>query len=146
MFKFKKEFDFIEKNGMFLKIIQKYDGDDIMLPFYYWDIYINEVNVGKISLRIGSNFHTYYNGNVGYEIFSEHRGNHYALRACTMILNTALSHGMNELILTCNENNVASYKTIEHLGAELIETADVPKEYFAWHEGIERQRIYKLKL
>lgn len=146
MFEFKKEFDHIEKDGMLLKIIQKNNGDDIMLPYYYWDIYADSVNVGKISLRIGSNFHSYYNGNIGYEIFPENRGNHYAYKACKMILEAASAHGMKELILTCGESNAASYKTIERLGAELIEIVKVPKKYFAWRKGMERKRIYKLKL
>ena len=96
-----------------------------MLPFYYWDIYVSNVNVGKISLRIGRNSHSYYNGNIGYEIFPEYRGNSYAYTACRMVL------------------GVASYKTIERLGAELIEIKEVPKEYFAWREGMPRQRIYR---
>ena len=146
MYEFKEEFNCIEKDGMLLKIIQKYDGDDEMLPFYYWDIYAGEVRVGKISLRIGRNSHSYYNGNIGYEVFPEHRGNHYSYKACKMVLKVAAAHQMKELILTCGEENIASYKTIEHLGAELIGVAEVPKEYFAWREGMERQRIYVLKL
>ncbi|MBD5115500.1 MAG: GNAT family N-acetyltransferase [Ruminococcaceae bacterium] len=146
MFEFKKEFDYIQKDGMSLKITEKNNGDDVMLPFYYWDIYVNNINVGKISLRIGSNFHSYYNGNIGYEVFSEYRGNHYAYKACKIILEAASAHKMKELIITCDESNAASYKTIERLGAELIEIAKVPKKYFAWRKGMERKRIYKVKL
>ncbi len=146
MFEFKKEFDLIEQDNMTLKIIEKYEGDDTVLPFYYWGIYVNGVYVGKISLRIGYNFHTKYNGNIGYEIFSEYRGNHFALTACLIILKVALAHKMNELILTCAENNIPSYKTIERLGGELTEITEVPKEYFAWHMGMKRERIYKLYL
>ena len=43
-------------------------------------------------------------------------------------------------------HNFHSYKTIEKLGAELVEICDVPREYFAWREGMERRRIYKLNL
>ena len=55
-------------------------------------------------------------------------------------------HGMEFLYLTCDESNKASQKTIERFGAELVECAEVPREYFAWYEGMERQLIYKLKL
>lgn len=146
MIEFKEDFELIKKDNMTLEILEKYPGDDTLLPFYYWGIYVNDIFVGKISLRIGYNFHTYYNGNIGYEIFPEYRGNHYAFIACQLILKVALAHKMKELILTCAEDNISSYKTIEQLGAEFIETADVPKEYFAWHVGIKRERIYKLYL
>ncbi len=53
---------------------------------------------------------------------------------------------MNELILTCDESNIASYKTIEKLGADLIEIVKPPEDYFAYREDMEKQRIYKLCL
>lgn len=144
MFRFLEEFNTIEDKNMKLEIIEKFEGDDAMLPFYYWNILVDNVEVGKISLRIGKNFHSYYNGNIGYEINKEFRGNNYAYKACLMILPIAKIHNMTDLILSCSESNVASYKTIEKLGAKLIEIVEIPKEYFAYREGMERQRIYRL--
>ena len=129
-----------------LSISQKYQGDDELLPFYYYDICVSDIAVGKISVRIGNNYHSYYNGNIGYEIDKEYRGNNYSLKACKLMLQIAKAHGMNELILTCDESNVASYKTIEKLGADLIEIVKPPKDYFAYREDMEKQRIYKLCL
>ena len=117
-----------------------------MLPFYYYDICVNSIVVGKISIRIGNNYHSYYNGNIGYEIDKEYRGNNYAYKACKLVLQVAKAHGMGELVLTCDESNIASYKTIEKLGAELIEIIKPPEDYFAYRENMERQRIYKLQL
>lgn len=146
-FHFEDRFDIIASHDLTLKITQKIPGDDIMLPFYYYDIY-NSANqaVGKISMRIGYNFHAYYNGHIGYEIFEDYRGNEFAHRACQMVLDIARFHGMDFIYITCEESNIASYRTIEKLGAELIEICDVPKTYFAWYEGMEPQRIYRLKL
>lgn len=146
MFEFSDNFDEICGKTLTLRIIQKYNGDSEMLPFYYWNIYNGDIPVGKISLRIGQNFHSYYNGNIGYEIDKAYRGCGYAYIACCMILKAAKAHNMDNLIITCDESNIASYKTIEKLGAELIEICNVPKEYFAWREGMEKQKIYKLKL
>lgn len=146
MFIFKDEFDLIIGRELTLQIIEKRQGDDIMLPFYYWEIRAGGKAVGKISLRIGRNFHTYYDGNIGYEIDKAYQGNHYSGKACKMILPVARAHGMEELLLTCKESNIASYKTIEGLGAKLLEIAEVPREYFAWREGMERQRVYSLPL
>lgn len=148
MFEFTDKFDTLENDELILKITQKYSGDDEMIPFYYYDIIrkADSVTVGKISIRIGNNFHSYYNGHIGYEIFKEYRGNGYAYRASLMVLDVARFHDMEFIYLTCDESNIASYNTIEKLGAELVEICNAPREYFGWREGMERQRIYKLDL
>ena len=146
-FEFTDKFNNISSEKLSLKITQKYMGDEEMLPFYYYDIFDLKNNcIGKISIRIGHNFHSYYNGNIGYEIFKEYRGHGFAYDACQMVLDVARFHCMDHIILSCDANNIASYKTIEKLGAALIEICDVPKEYFAWHEGMEKHRIYKMAL
>ena len=145
-FEFLNRFDIISDGEITLRISQKYRGDDELLPFYYYDIHVNNTAVGKISIRFGSNYHSYYNGNVGYEIDKEYRGNKYAYKACKIVMQVAREHGMAELILTCDESNIASYKTIEKLGAELVEIVKPPKDYFAYRENMEKQRIYKLQL
>ncbi len=148
MFEFTDKFDTLENNELMLKITQKYSGDDEMIPFYYYDIIrkTDSATVGKISIRIGNNFHSYYNGHIGYEIFKEYRGNGYAYRASLMVLDVARFHSMDFIYLTCDESNIASYKTIEKLGAELVEICNVPKEYFGWRKGMEKQCIYKLEM
>ena len=65
--------------------------------------------------------------------------------ACQMLLPVA-KRTDGYLDITCNEDNIASYKTMEHLGAELLEICDVPKTYCYWEEGMKSQRIYRLKL
>ncbi len=148
MFEFTDRFNTLENDELILKITQKYNGNDEMIPFYYYDIIrkADSVTVGKISIRIGNNFHSYYNGHIGYEIFKEYRGNDYAYKASLMVLDVARFHGMGFVYLTCDESNTASYKTIEKLGAELVEISDVPRKYFGWHDDMEMQRIYKLGL
>ena len=144
-FEFLNDFDILSDGEITLKISQKYQGDEL-LPFYYYDICVGDTPIGKISIRIGNNYHSYYNGHIGYEIDKEHRGNNYAYRACKLVLQVAEAHNMGELILTCDESNIASYKTIGKLGAKLIEIVKPPKNYFAYREDMEKQRIYKLCL
>ncbi len=141
-FSFTDKFDIIIGKELSLRIIEKQQGKGAMLPFYYWDILVGTRTVGKISLRVGRNFHSYYNGNIGYEIDELYRGHRYSQKACELLLPVAEFHGMKELLLTCRETNIASYKVIESLGAELLEITEAPREYFAWKEGMERQRIY----
>ncbi len=145
-FQFFDNFDFLTDGEINLKISGKYSGDKDMLPFYYYDIFLDDRFIGRISMRIGSNFNSYYNGNIGYEIEEKFRGNKYAFKACKLILPIAKAHGMNEIILTCDEDNIPSYKTIEKLGGELVEITKPPETYFAYRENMKRQKIYKLHI
>lgn len=145
-FRFLNDFDILSDGEITLRIFQKYQGDNELLPFYYYDICVNNIMVGKISIRIGNNYHSYYNGHIGYEIDKEYRGSNYAYKASKLVLQVAKAHNMGELILTCDESNIASYKTIEKLGAQLIEVVKPPKHYFAYRGDMERQRIYKVKI
>lgn len=143
-FQFFDNFNFLSDGEIALKISGKYLGDEEMLPFYYYDIFLKDRFIGRISMRVGGNFHSYYNGNIGYEIEESFRGRSYALKACKLVLPIAKAHGMNEIFLTCEENNIPSYKTIERLGGELIEIIKPPKTYFAYRENMGKRRIYKL--
>ena len=145
-FEFFSNFDTISDGEIALRIFQKYQGDDELLPFYYYDICVSDIAVGKISVRIGNNYHSYYNGHIGYEIDKAYRGNNYSHKACKLVFQVAKAHGINELIITCDESNIASFKTIEKLGAELIEIEKPPEDYFAYRENMEKQRIYKLHI
>lgn len=129
-----------------LRLIDTYEGESDALPFYWWNIILksSDVVIGKISFRIGHNYHSYYNGNIGYEIDEEYRGNHYAWMACRMVLKLAEYYNMDKLYLTCDYDNIASYKTIEKLGGRLIEEVCPPKDYIYYHEGMPKQRIYEL--
>ena len=99
-----------------LRLTEQNPGGGGMLPFYYYDIFDPDGPVGKISIRIGDNAHSYYNGHIGYEIGEAHRGRHYALRACKLVLPVAKAHGMQSLYLTCTASNIASRKILEGLG------------------------------
>ena len=131
-----------------LKLIEFHPGNDAELPFYWYEIIPKELNkpVGKISIRLGNNYHSCYNGHIGSEVDEEYRGHSYAYQAAKMVLPVAKEHGMDFLYLVCDEDNAASYKTIEKLGARLLEIAVPPKDYFGWYEGHPAQRIYKLEL
>lgn len=148
MFQFSDHFRRLSGPVLTLKILSMHPGDNELIPFYWYDILLNATGevVGKISIRIGDNYHSYYNGHIGYEIDEPYRGHGYALTACKMVLPVAKFHGMTRLTLTCDEDNVASYKTIEKLGGQLLEIVTPPRDYFAWFDGIAPHRIYELKL
>ena len=145
---FNKDLYYIEGENIDLRLVDTFGGKDGALPFYWWDLVLkpNNIAVGKISFRIGHNYHSYYNGNIGYEVDEEYRGHHYSLLACQLVLKAARRHKMDKIYLTCNYDNVASYKTIEKLGANLIEEVLPPKDYIYYWDGIKAKRIYELKI
>lgn len=148
LFRFEDQFDVIAGKRVTLKIIEKHPGSKVLIPFYYYDIYENHHHqkVGKISIRIGHNDHSYYNGHIGYEIDTAYRGHHYSLDAARLVLEVARYHGMTFLYVTCKESNQASRKIIQSLGGELLEITEVPSSYFAWVEGMGPYCIFKVQL
>ncbi len=147
MFPFTDRFDVIPgENGMRLALIEKNPGGGAVLPFYYYDVCVDDRQVGKISVRIGDNYHSCYNGHIGYEVNETDRGHHYALSALKLVLPVARYHGMERVYVTCGESNAASRRTIELAGGRLMEIVSVPADYFAWYEGIEDHCIYQLDL
>ena len=138
----------ISSDDIKLKLIEFNTGNAVEIPFYWYEIIPKEINkpVGKISIRLGNNYHSYYNGHIGYEVDEEYRGHGFSYQAAKMVLRVAKEYGMEHIYLVCDEDNIASYKTIEKLGADLVELAVPLKDYFGWYEGISVQRIYKLEL
>ena len=148
VFEFANEFNELQDDKVMLRIIEKNPGDNKMIPFYYYDILEkkSQRQIGKVSIRIGHNYHSYYNGNIGYEINEEARGHNYSYYASKLVLGVAVYHGMKNIYITCSESNAASRKIIERLGADLVKTVDVPHDYFGYYDGMDKQCIYKKDL
>lgn len=138
----------IDGEEISLRLIDIFYGNENELPYYWWNIVLksSKENIGKISLRIGHNYHSYYNGNIGYEIDEEYRGNHYAYKACRMLLPVAKHHGMDHLFMSCDYDNTASIKTIERMGANMADELVPPSDYIFYYDGMVKQRIYKLNV
>lgn len=145
---FNRNYKIIKGDTLTLKLIETCIGDDKIIPFYYYDIYLNSIScpVGKISIRIGYNEHSYFNGNIGYEIDEPFRGNGYAKIAVMMTYSVAKFHGMTQLIVTCDENNYSSKRVISKLGGTHIETITPPKNYVFYYDGIPKQSIYRIDI
>ena len=85
---------------------------------------------GGIGLRVGTNDEIRkYAGHVGYHVYPPARGHHYAERACRLLLPLAKAHGLRELWITVNPDNLASRRTCERLGARLIDTLLIPADH-----------------
>jgi predicted acetyltransferase len=145
---FNQGFKTIKGSILTLKLIETCVGDDKVIPFYYYDIYLSSISspIGKISIRIGYNEHSYFNGNVGYEIDEPFRGNGYAKIAVMMTYEIARFHGMTYLIISCDEDNYPSKSVINKLGGIHIETIMPPKNYVFYYEGIPKHSIYRIDI
>jgi len=98
---------------------------------YSFRIYLKDttVLVGYCDLRLGHTESLYYYGNIGYRILPEHRGHHYAYKACLLLFKIARNLKLDYLLITASPENTPSVKTCERLGGKLLETVDVP----SWH-------------
>lgn len=122
-----------------------YDG----VPTIYYDIIRHEDNekVGTADLRLKADGDMYYYGNIGYNISRNFRGHHYAYYACLMLFEIAKKEfNMDELILTCSPENIASYKTLKKLNGELIELVKVPKTHALYALGETSKYIFRYKI
>jgi predicted acetyltransferase len=79
----------------------------------------DDTEVGDCDFRVGNTEKLYFGGNIGYNVYGQYRGNHYAGKACLLLFELAKMHKMSYLIITCNPGNYASRRTCEYVGVHL---------------------------
>ena len=99
------------------------------VPAYHFKICLPDgTMIGRCDLRIGHSRKLYYGGNIGYGIFPDYRGRHYAEKACRLLLMLAKRHGLGYVIITCRPDNLPSRRTCERLGGKLLEITELPED------------------
>ena len=99
--------------------------------------------VGRCDLRVGMNEELYYLGNIGYHVHEAWRGNYYAYEACLLLFDLAWQvYQMEEIIITCNQDNIPSRKTLEKLKGVLLKIADVPQDHYCYKIGEKTKCIF----
>jgi tagatose 1,6-diphosphate aldolase len=132
-----------------LHLVERTLGDPARnrVPAYRFDMRVGGQKAGSCSLRVGSNdYLELYAGHVGYGVEYEHRGHRYAARACTLLFGLARRHGMTTVWITCNPENVASRRTCELIGGELVDIVDLPEEVDMYKEGERQKCRYRIRL
>ncbi|MFC1947190.1 GNAT family N-acetyltransferase [Chloroflexota bacterium] len=117
------------------------DNERGYIPGYEFTIRFSENKkpVGRVNLRIGNTERIIkYIGHIGYGIEEKYRGHHYAAKACRLIKQVALDHGLGTLWIICNPDNNPSRRTCEVLSCELVEIIDLPEDLDMYRRG-ERQ-------
>ncbi len=146
----------------FRKRLQKSDGEIILRELYrfkereydepveiiYFEIFTEHPRrkAGYCDLRIGMNPSLKILGQVGYQIDERFRGHHYALKACRLLFECAKELGMNQLLITCNPDNIPSRKTLEALNGKLEEIVSVPSDHECFQRGDRMKCIFTFDL
>jgi predicted acetyltransferase len=102
--------------------------------------------VGRCDLRVGDSHTLYIGGNIGYSIYIPYRGHHYAAKACDLLFGVAKQIGMTQVIITCNPDNIASYRTCEICGCIMKEIVDVPVNHELYLQGDRQKCIFVKEL
>lgn len=102
------------------------DGNNLdgLVPATNFWIMFGDEYVGRMSIRHELNeWLRNYGGHVGYEIKTSARKNGYATKAMKLAVDYCKDVlGLNELLVTCADNNIPSIKIIENIGGVLIES------------------------
>jgi len=117
------------------------------VPVYHFNMVNTDSGLvtGAINLRNGvTDRLVLYRGQIGYSVKPEFRGRRFAARSLRLLLPLAARHQLNPLWVTCDPDNIASRRTCEIAGAELVEIVDVPADEEMYRRGIRRKCRYKL--
>lgn len=103
--------------------------------------------VGSVSLRIGDTEDLrLYMGHIGYGVYPPARGYHLAERATRLLYPLARAHGLKELWVTANPDNIPSRRTCERLGGTLVDIVELPITHPLFLRGDRRKCRYRIDL
>lgn len=132
-----------------LRLREWFPGDSTRgwVPAYRFDLVAHGEVAGNIELRLGATpAMVRFGGQIGYAVERGHRGRRYAARALRQLFPLAVSHGMTELWITSNPENVASRRTCELAGAEFVDVVDLPVDSDMYAEGERQKCRYRIPL
>lgn len=101
--------------------------DGLVHSDYFWIADDDEV-VGFIALRHELNdFLAEVGGHIGYSVRPSRRRQGFASGALALVLDRARALGLDSVLITCDDDNEASARTIESAGGHLQDVHDRPE-------------------
>jgi tagatose 1,6-diphosphate aldolase len=130
-----------------LRMAEGFTADPERAPTYLFDIMLRgtSTRVGQLLLRLDREDPglALFAGHIGVEIAPEHRGQRHASRAIRLLGPLARGHGFTELWLTTSPDNLASRRTLERLGAQYVDTVEIPADSDMRGLGLHEVRRYR---
>ena len=115
------------------KIKNEYIGIDLQegrVPSSVYFLMIDNKIVGHLSIRhsIDNEFLKRYGGHIGYGVRPSERRKGYATIMLALALEKCNELGLEDVMVTCKEDNIGSFKTIENNGGVLEKIIFIPEE------------------
>lgn len=115
------------------KILNEHKGINLekdRVPSSYYFLMSGNRIIGCISIRhnINNEVLNRYGGHIGYNVRPLERKKGYATKMLNLALEKCDELGLEEVMVTCKENNIGSAKTIENNYGILKETIYIPEE------------------
>ena len=117
-----------ERFGEYLLVLRQAESEPLagMVPAtQYWLVTNGVGYLGEVSLRHHLNESLErYGGHLGYKIRPSQRRKGYGSLLCKLAIEKARQRGVADILITCDENNIASSKIIEANGGVLLDRVD----------------------
>ena len=100
--------------------------------------------IGYIGLKFAFTepYRKYY-GQISYGIQEAFQGHKYAAKACKLIVPVLIDYHLDVVWIVVAPDNIASRKTCEAIGCELVEMIDLPPSDFLYKQGIHQACRYR---
>ncbi len=131
-----------------IKLINVSDEFEILeVDSIIFDIYVPEMDrvVGRCEFRDEHGRDLWFYGHIGYVIYPPYRGNNFAYKACMQMFEYLRKEkGLQEFVITCNPDNIASKKTIQKINHKFIKLVDVDEDHELYQMGDYQKEVYVL--
>ena len=115
-------------------------------PHYKFDINADGDWVGSVFVRIGYTINIKYNGHLGYWINEDkYKNKGYMTKALLALKPFLIKCGFKYVLISNSEDNGASRRVCEKIGATLLETVDTPEWHGLYGENL-RTCIWEWKI
>ena len=139
----------IKGNEISLQIVVNDAIDETKVHHYIYYIVENKSGnrIGELMIYQSDNLEEFlYCGNVGIELYEEYRYKGYAGKVFELAKVALKILGFDKVILTCESTNVASFKSMEKVGAKYVDEKEVPEDNFSYKDGLRNVKVYEYYL